>query len=122
MTQRECMGRGFKKLLSIAMHATVRPRDQELWFTAGNDGIRCVIHQRGFEPQPGFVAGMKVEHDEAGRDLSGYFRSFLLLLGVVLVVNGIEGFAQWVLLPRACRKPFRIQTIAGCDCTSPHAG
>ena len=32
---------------------------------------------------------MEIEHDEAGRDLSGYFRAFLLPPGVVLAVNGV---------------------------------
>jgi len=32
---------------------------------------------------------MEVKHEEAGRDLSGYFRSFLLPPGVVLAVNGM---------------------------------
>lgn len=50
------------------------------------------MHQRGLELHPGVMAGVEVEYDEAGLDLSGYFRSFLLLFGVVKGVNGIEGF------------------------------
>ena len=87
--QRGRMGRGFKELLSIATHATVHSRDQELRFTVGGDGIRRVTHRRGLPPHPGFEAVMEVEHDDAGRDLSGYFRSFLLPPGVVLAVNGV---------------------------------
>lgn len=89
VTQRGRMGRGFKELLSVATHATVRSRDQELCFTVGDDGVRRVTHRRGLPPHPGFEAVMQVEHDEAGRDLSGYFRSFLLPPGVVLAVNGV---------------------------------
>ena len=89
VTQRGRMGRGFKELLSIATHAVVRSRDQELCFTVGDDGIRRVTHRRGLDLHPGFEAVMEIEHDEAGRDLSGYFRSFLLPPGVVLAVNGV---------------------------------
>jgi len=78
VTQRGRMGRGFKELLSIATHAAVRSRDQELCFTVGSDGVRRVTYRRGLAPHPGFEAVMEVEHDEAGKDLSSYFRAFLL--------------------------------------------
>ncbi len=89
VTQRGRMGRGFKELLSVATHAAVRSRDQELCFSVGGDGVRRVTHRRGLDPHPGFEAVMEVEHDEAGKDLSGYFRSFLPPPGVVLAVNGV---------------------------------
>jgi len=47
VTQRGRMGRGFKELLSVATHATVRSRGQELRFTVGEDGVRRVTHRRG---------------------------------------------------------------------------
>ncbi len=89
VTQRGRTGRGFKELLSIATHAVVRSRDQELCFTIGSDGVRRVTYKRGLAPHPGFEAVMEVEHDEAGKDLSSCFRAFLLLPGVVLAVNGV---------------------------------
>ena len=89
VTQRGRMGRGFKELLSVATRAVVRSCDQELRFMVGGDGIRRVIHRSGLAPHPGFEVAVVVEHDEAGKDLSGYFRSFLLSPGVVLAVNGV---------------------------------
>jgi hypothetical protein len=89
VTQRGRMGRGFKELLSVATHATVRSRGQELCFTVGGDDVRRVTHRRGLHPHPGFAVVMQIEHDEAGKDLSSYFRSFLLPPGVVLAVNGV---------------------------------
>ena len=90
VTQRGRMGRGFKELLSIATRATVRSRDGELAFTLGADGTRRVTHGRGLDWHPGFEAVMEIEHDEAGKELAGYFHSFLLPAGVVLTVNGTQ--------------------------------
>jgi len=88
VTQRGRMGRGFKELLSIATTARVRSRDQELLFTAGDGGMRRVVHRRGMDWHNGFEAAMEIEHDEADKDLAGYFQSFLLPAGVTLLVNG----------------------------------
>jgi len=88
VTQRGRMGRGFKELLSIATRARVRSRDQELLFMVGDGGARRVVHQRGMEWHHGFEAAMEIEHDEADKDLDGYFQSFLLPAGVTLSVNG----------------------------------
>jgi len=88
VTQRGRMSRGFKELLSIATSARVRSRDQELLFTVGKGGARRVVHQRDMDWHNGFEATMEIEHDDADRDLTGYFQSFLLPAGVTLSVNG----------------------------------
>ena len=88
VTQRGRMGRGFKELLSIAACARVRSRGQGLVFTVGDGGARRVVHRQGLDWHDGFEAVMEIEHDEAGQDLAGYFRSFLLPPGVTLTVNG----------------------------------
>jgi len=89
VTQRGCMGRGFKELLSIATGATVRSRDQELLFTVDGDGTRRVAHRRGLDWHHGFEAAMQVEHDEAETDLAAYFQSFLMPGGVTLTTNSV---------------------------------
>ena len=88
VTQRGRMGRGFKEMLSIAVCARVRSRDQELVFTVGEGSARRVVHRQGLDWHGGFEAVMEIEHDEAEEDLAGYFQSFLLPAGVTLAVNG----------------------------------